>query len=407
MDEITPAAQRHALALQHQAAHTAAPTRNARQQVRLRLLRAWGRRYPRPAATHPPRRILLIRPDHLGDLLFTTPMLHVLRQSLPEAQITALTGPWGQAVLANTPDLDALLTCPFPGFTRTAQDNPLAPYRLLREEARRLAGLSFDLALILRFDHWWGAWLAAAAGIPQRVGYAVAEVQPFLTHAVPYRAGRHEVLQNLALALAATGRTLPAAETDAPPLRFVIPAAAEGAAARLLPDDGRPVVALHPGSGAAVKRWRTAGWVELANWLVQARGARVVFTGSTGEAALIEPVLAALPAGTARSLAGQTDLDTLAALYRRCALVIGPDSGPLHLAVAVGAPTLHLYGPGDQRTFGPWGNPQRHRVLVSDWACIPCNRLDWPAAALPEHGCVRDIAASQVIAAAARLLDAV
>ena len=103
-------------------------------------------------------------------------------------------------------------------------------------------------------------------------------------------------------------------------------------------------------------------------------------------------------------MAGRTDLGTLAAVYRRCELVGGPDSGPLHLAVAAGTPTIHLYGPVDQRTFGPWGDPQRHVVVTSDWPCIACNRLDWPDAALAEHGCVRDIAVEDVIAAAARLL---
>jgi len=99
------------------------------------------------------------------------------------------------------------------------------------------------------------------------------------------------------------------------------------------------------------------------------------------------------------SLAGQTSLGVLAAVYRRCALVIGPDSGPLHLAVAVGAPTVHLYGPVDRRTFGPWGSPQRHAVVTSDWGCVPCNRLDWPERSLEEHGCVRDISLEQVLAA--------
>jgi heptosyltransferase-2/heptosyltransferase-3 len=90
----------------------------------------------------------------------------------------------------------------------------------------------------------------------------------------------------------------------------------------------------------------------------------------------------------------------LAAVYRLCALVVGPDSGPLHLAVAVGAPTVHLYGPVHRRTFGPWGSPQRHAVVTSDWACVPCNRLDWPERSLAEHGCMRDIGVEQVLAAA-------
>jgi heptosyltransferase-2/heptosyltransferase-3 len=171
-----------------------------------------------------------------------------------------------------------------------------------------------------------------------------------------------------------------------------------------------PLVAIHPGSGAAVKRWRPTAWAELAGRLAADHGAQVIFTGSASEAELIDPVLALLAAGPPLpqapiSLAGQTSLGVLAAIYRRCALVIGPDSGPLHLAVAVGAPTVHLYGPVDRRTFGPWGSPQRHVVVTSDWGCIPCNRLDWPDRALGEHGCLRDISVDQILAACDFLLQ--
>jgi heptosyltransferase-2/heptosyltransferase-3 len=319
----------------------------------------------------------------------------------------------------------------------------------LQQETQRLAAERFDLALILRFDHWWGAWLAAAAGIPQRLGYAIAEVQPFLTRAIPYVPGRHEVVQNLALALAAgegdwlagsekrltvigewfmaNGKRLAAggrwptgsgerlaggkAEIDSDwRLRFAVTADDEAGAAALLPAADRPVVAIHPGSGAAVKRWRPAAWAELAGRLAAEQGAQVIFTGSAGEAGLIDPALALLAAGPSLpappiSLAGQTSLGVLAAVYRRCALAIGPDSGPLHLAVAAGAPTVHLYGPVDRRTFGPWGDSRRHVVVTSDWGCMPCNRLDWPDAALGEHGCVRDIAVEQVLAQAVQLLQ--
>lgn len=407
--------------------------RSQRQRVRLRLLRQWGRRYPKPPATDlPPLRVLVIRPDHLGDLLFTTPALHLLRTRLPDAEITALVGPWSEAVLAGNPDVDQVLTCPFPGFTRQAQGNPLAPYRFLRQEAGRLRALRFDLALVLRFDHWWGAWLAAAADIPQRIGYHVAEVEPFLTQAVPYVRGRHEVVQNLGLALAVwqepgvmgqvetdakgqvdlkEARGLPPASSETWHLRFPVRAADDAAAAQVLGNltAVRPLVAIHPGSGATVKRWRTEAWAELAGELVRRHNVQVVFTGSAGEAALIDPVLHALrqslpPERLPVSLAGATDLGSLAAVYRRCSLVVGPDSGPLHLAVAVGAPTLHLYGPVDPRTFGPWGSAKRHRVVISNWACIPCNRLDWPDSTLAEHGCVHDIPVDQVLAEAANLL---
>lgn len=411
MSPVTPLVQRESLARRHQRRDTRSHERTSSQRLRLALLRAWGRRYrAQPLPAGPPARILVLRPDHLGDLLFATPALRLLRARFRPGQvhIAALVGPWGEAVLAGNPDLDQVLTCPFPGFTRRSKGNPLAPYRLLLAEASRLQAMAFDLALVLRFDHWWGAWLAAAAGIPRRIGYAIAEVEPFLTQAIDYLPGRHEVLQNVGLVLAATGERGSVGEQEIGwRLRFEVTAADEVRADRLLVDsgaagdDGTALIAIHPGSGAAVKRWRTEAWAELATALIRQRGAQILFSGSAGEAELIWPILAMLPPDLRPrpiSLAGQTDLGLLAALYRRCALVIGPDSGPLHLAVAVGAPTIHLYGPVDRRAFGPWGSPARQRVVTSDWACIPCNRLDWPADRLHEHGCLRDIEVETVMA---------
>lgn len=403
--------QRAALAEKHRQTLARQAGGSRREQLRLALLRLSGRRYAAaPSPDTPSRRILVIRPDHLGDLLFATPALHFLRQRFPAAHITALVGPWGVPILAGNDDIDDLLTCSFPGFTRQPKGSPFAPYRLLRSEARRLAGMSFDRAYVLRFDHWWGAWLAAEAGIPQRIGYDLPSTSPFLTSAIPYVAGRHEVVQNLALVGDEEWR-LGTGDWELGRMRFAVLPRDEEAANALLGafDAGRPLVAIHPGSGAAVKRWRTEAWIELARALIDRHGAQLVFTGSAGEAALIDPILAALQAesalgGAARSLSGRTDLGTLAAVYRRCALVVGPDSGPLHLAVAAGTPTVHLYGPVDQRTFGPWGDPARHVVVTSDWPCIACNRLDWPDSALAEHGCVRDVAGDRVIATAVRIL---
>lgn len=405
----TPA-QQLAWAAKHCAA---TPARSARHTLRLTLLRGWGLRYRRPAAAQTPiHRILVLRPDHLGDMLFATPALHALRTAFPAAHLSVLAGPWNAAVLAGNPDVDEVLTCPFPGFTRQPAANALAPYRLLHVEAQRLAAQGFDLAVVLRFDHWWGAWLTAAAGIPRRVGYAWPEVSPFLTRAVPYQTGQHEVLQNLELTDAACGQprsALPAAWDDARRLRVAVSPEDAAAAVRLLHTIPRqPVIALHPGSGAAVKRWHPAAWAEIAAALTRRAGAQVVFTGSASEADEINAALALLPEDLAPapiSLAGQTNLGTLAALYRNCVLVIGPDSGPLHLAVAMNTPTVHLYGPVDQRTFGPWGLPGRHLTLTSNWPCIPCNRLDWPEHTLAEHGCVRDIAVADVLAAALSLLQ--
>lgn len=405
-DALTWSASAQAdLAAQHRAETARRQQRTRRQALRLFLLRALAplSRATTPAPAHAPastpERILLIRPDHLGDLLFTTPALQHLRQAWPHAQISALVGPWGQAILAGHPALDDLLTLPFPGFTRQPAASPLAPYQLLVTEAARLRPRHFDLALILRFDHWWGAWLAQRASIPRRIGFAIPECMPFLTTAVPYVPQQHEVLQNLTLAAAAVGQPC----TTAAPLYFRVPDAAAAWAAAWLQQHGidtRRLAALQPGSGAEVKLWRVEAWAALATAL-QEKGLALLLIGGAGETPLARAINERL-AQPILSLVGDTSLEQTAALLQRCALVIGLDSGPMHLAAAVGAPTIHLYGPVDAARFGPWADPASptpHRVLTSDWPCAPCNRLDFSQAELPLHPCVRAISVEQVLAA--------
>jgi len=395
------------------------PQRIKRQQIRLALLRLFARLttlfFPNPQSPIPnpqsPIPILLIRPDHLGDLLFTTPALRALREAFPQARITGLVGPWAEAVVADNPCLDEIMLCPFPGFTRQPKKSVIEPYTVLWRYARLLREKEFDLAVVLRFDHWWGALLAYLARIPRRVGYDIAEVKPFLTEAVPYVPGRHEVEQNLALVEAVSGEPpWPRLLEPWPgfPLEFPLSAEDREFAARYLAEqgvrDGDPLVCIHPGAGARVKLWRNEGWVRVADALVEKHGVKVVLTGSAGEAALVQAIAEGM-AGQPLVAAGQTTLGQLAALMAHCRLVLGVDSGPLHLAVAVGAPTVHLYGPVDSRTFGPWGDPARHVVLTSGRDCIPCNRLDYRADEWEDHRCVWDISEAQVAEAAGRLLE--
>jgi heptosyltransferase-2/heptosyltransferase-3 len=351
------------------------------------------------------RSLLLIRPDHLGDILFLTAALHALRTALPEARISLLTGPWGLAAIRENPDLDDVETCPFPGFARQPKANPLAPYRLLFEQARTLRVRGYDAAVILRFDHWWGAWLAAAAGIPRRIGYDRPETRPFLTEALAYRSERHEVEQNSTLLAAATG---PGAVWRPGPTRFVVSEADRAWAHGWLESHnlnaGAPLVAIHAGAGAAVKRWPTAAWARLADALAESHGVQILLTGAPEERVLTRTISEAM-AHPVFDAAGETTLGQLAALLERCTLAMGSDSGPLHLAVAVDIPTIHLYGPVAPAKFGPWGDPARHVVLATSWPCAPCDRLDWTPDVLGKHRCMADITAEQVLGVARRLLQ--
>jgi lipopolysaccharide heptosyltransferase II len=378
-----------------------------RARLRTLMLRAIARasapvvaRSPsdRPPTAH---RVLLIRPDHIGDVLFATPAIRALRSSLPDAYIGCMVGPWAREIVQDNPHLDEVLTCPFPGFTRRPKKHLLHPYLVLWSYARTLRTQRYDLALILRFDHWWGAVLALWAGVSERIGYGVQETAPFLTQALPYASGRHEVEQNLSLVEAVTGHRV----VDPGPLEFKPSSEAVHSASRLLArkEPRQGYLGLHPGSGAPVKLWRPEGFAQVADDLAHSHDLQVVITGSAGERPLVESIVERMETDPL-VIVGQTSLAELAALMGRCKLVIGVDSGPLHLAVSQGIPTVHLFGPVDHRAFGPWGDPSQHLVVLSGKSCIPCNRLDYAPQELEEHDCVRSITAESVLKAAETLL---
>jgi len=334
-------------------------------------------------------------------LLFATPAIHALRAALPEAHLACLVGPWAQPVLAHNPDVDVLLTCDFPWFSRRPRRTPWEPYTLMWREAHRLRSLRFDVAIVLRFDFWWGAMLASMAGIPARIGYATPDVRLFVTQAIPYSPHRHEVEQNWRLVQAALAEPL----ADGPgTLRYVVSPGDASWAKQIIHG---PSIAIHPGAGAPVKLWPGERWIAVANTLGERYGATIVLTGSDREKPLATTIASGLRVPCVNT-AGSTTVGQLAALFALCELVLGPDSGPLHLAVAVGTPTVHLFGPVDPARFGPWGNPDHHAVVQArypDRPCHkrPCNRLDYTPDRLRDHPCMDTISVETVLAAAERI----
>ncbi len=365
----------------------------------------------KPISARP--RILLVRPDHLGDLVVTTPVLHGLREALPDASITMMVGPWSRDVVAHHPDIDQLLTCPVPGV-RGTERQALKPF-LLMKTAKQLRQEHFDLAVSLLGKSWWVAALLYLAAIPRRVGYANKLSKPFLTHSLPLSGNEHATVS--CLRLTSTGlQTLgypPLKEPYTPacyPLHFVPTVQErEWMRQRLLLEgieEGTPIVVIHPGAGSAVKQWRSEGWAYCATALDRyfrvshARSFRLVLTGSPGEQMLLQEIDQATSMQT--TLITDATIGQLAALLERAQLVLGVDSGPMHLAVAQGTPSVRLYGPIDTRIFGPWGNLDQHRVIISTHRCatcpaIPCGHLDFKPRELIAHACVRLIAEQEVL----------
>lgn len=371
-----------------------------RERLRRALLRLYAR-LPAPFIRHPERNtFLIIRPDQLGDVLLTMPAILALRRSLgSNARIVALAGPWAAEAIAAYHDIDMVLTIPFPGFGGKAGDSILAPYRMALRWAGMLRKVRAETALVMRPDHWWGALLAYMAGIPHRVGFDLPDVRPFVSLPISNRGG-HAVLRAMQLVERWTG---PIPPEDIAPRHFPISDPDREFIAGLLAPHSidptaRPVI-IHPGASTPLKFWAAENWANVADRLADRLKAAVIFTGSDREHQQIWDIMGHMR-HKAVSLAGETNIPQLAALYGRAAVVLGPDTGPLHLAAASGAPTVHLFGPADPALFGPWGDPKRQVALTSDILCRPCRILDWSGDDPANHPCVRLITPAQVYEAA-------
>ena len=357
---------------------------------------------PIPQLNHDSGRLLIIKPDHLGDVLLATPAIQAIKSWRPQTSIHVLCGPWSADALAPYPEIDQVLTLPFPGFQRSAAE-AANPWLVALRSARRLRCIGYEAAIIMRPDHWWGAAISYLAGIQLRVGYDMPGVAPFLTRAYTLRP-QHAVAQNLRLVSAWTGELADAGIRLTYPVQ---PLDRQHITKRMADwglGAGRRLICLHPGSGAPSKLWRADKWARVADSLACDYDATIVFTGGASELTLIEEIRTLMRSADYR-IAGSTSVGQLAALYKRASAVLGPDSGALHLAAAVHTPTVALFGPADPVEFAPWGDPDRHVVVNKDIGCCPCRILDWSDDDPKFHPCVRDISVSQVLAAARRVLQ--
>jgi heptosyltransferase-2/heptosyltransferase-3 len=351
--------------------------------------------------------VLLLRPDHIGDVLLSAPAVAMLRASLPSAQVTYLVGPWSAAAARHGPAVDEVRTLAFPGFNREAKLNPLQPYTLLVQVAGQLRQERFDLAVTLRGDHWWGALLALLAGIPLRVGGQTPETLPLLSHAYPAPTGQPWAEQALGiarLALRAVGAT-PVESIE--PRQFTLSDSARDAAAEIWQRHGlgQRVVALHPSAGAPLKSWPTERWSRLADALTDT-GLQVVLVGAPGDGGLLAHIQEGMRR-CAPTMCGQS-LEVSAAIYARSTMVVSVDSGAGHLASAVGARTLRLYGPASPHVFGPWppGRTSQRVLTTKALACAPCGYLESPpCGARTTPACMLALGVEDVLNAVRRELD--
>jgi lipopolysaccharide heptosyltransferase II len=340
------------------------------------------------------RRLLCVRLDSLGDVLMTTPAIRAFRETLG-CHVTLLASAGGVETARFVPENDETIefAAPWMKATDGASTGDLAMVERLRE-AR------FDAAAIFTVysqSPLPAAYLCYLAGIPRRLAHAHENPYRLLTDWIsdpePQKLVRHEVRRQLDLA-AAVGCT-----TRNSHLSFRVPAGARMKIQEVFPGEARwPRVVVHPGASAASRRYPPESYARAIDLVIDETGCEAVFTGDAWEAELVQTVRGAMRRPS-RSLVGRLGLGELGALIDEADLLVANNTGPVHIAAALGTPVVDLYAlTNPQHT--PWEVPSR--VLSHDVPCRNCYKSVCPAG---HHDCLRRVPPEAVVAAARELLQ--
>jgi lipopolysaccharide heptosyltransferase I len=364
------------------------------------------------------RRILLIKLSAVGDVVHTIPVLNKLRRRYPNARIDWLVTPAIGELLRHHRSISNVLL-----FER---DRWSAPWSMLTDLARLAAELrSCDYDLVVDMHgQFRTAVLALATDAPVRIGFPPPRrrVWAASSRTFPANARKHawkgaregswlaytHWIPVPTLDLHAVDRYLGVGpmlglDRDAADFSFPIPAAARERIEGLIRHaPGRPsagVLTISPGTVWETKHWRGEGFAEVARHFLD-KGFAVVLAGSKREREVCEAVAREAPG--CLNLAGETTLSELAALIAHSSLCVTNDSGPMHLAVALGRPVVSIFGPTDEIWIGPYGQP--NAVVRAALPCAPCY-LRVLSRCPHDHACMHQVSAAAVIRRAETMLQ--
>jgi heptosyltransferase-2 len=331
-------------------------------------------------------KILIRGPNWVGDAVLAIPTLKAVRQRFPGAEITLLVRPWVAGLFSSAPYIDKVWS----------ENKPVTVKNWIRL-TREIRSRRFDLALLLP-NSFESALMMFAGRVRQRIGYATDGRRWMLTEAVALASEpRHQIDYYFDLAKAL------AAATDRPSISIEATCSERNSARQLLAAEGipqsGPFLVLNPGAAyGSAKRWHQERFATAADNLACELGLQVAIIGSEAERTIATQICKRMTERTA-VLNGKTSLETLIGVLAESTLMITNDSGPMHIAAALGIPTVAIFGPTDETTTGPYG--PRTRIVKHAVECSPCLLRECPI----DHRCMNGVTVEEVCRAAKELVN--
>ena len=303
------------------------------------------------------QRILISRMKFIGDIVLTTPFIRSVRAACPDAFIAYLGEKNAVTLLERNPHLDDVIPFDFSRPTILEQSRVALQLRRLR----------FDLAFDL-FGNPRTALLTYLSGAPTRVGQAKKGRGRLYTVQVHDDERRKTAVEFYNQFLRVVGLSPVEGPTE-----IVLTAAEREGAWSLLPgvDRDRPLVGIQPGATWPAKKWLPERFGLLAARMVSELGVQVVVTAGPRDADAVLTMRAAMPSPP--MIVRDLPLRQLAAVCAQCRVFVSNDAGPMHIAAAVGTPTIGIFGPGEEDIWFPYDQSLGHRALRKDVPCHPCH----------------------------------
>lgn len=328
------------------------------------------------------KKILLINCNFFGDTLLTTPAIQSLRKHYKDAFIVTLVGENAKEILVNNPCIDEIIV------RKKGKDTFFSLLKKIKK-------YKFDLAILFQ-DTLENALLSFLACIPQRIGYKKEKAEIFLTNVIK-KTTQHIIYSHLELL-----QFLKIEKNSYLMEVFLTKEEEENAEILLKKENIKNndlLIALHPGTTRRTKQWPLNRFAQVGDFISQKDDIRVIITGDKNDHLIAKEILS-LMKKPAVNLVGKTTIKELAYIFKKCKIVISPDTGPMHLAVAMKNPiVLALFGSTNPVIFGPLG--EKHIIFYKNIRCNPCHRDKCRYNSLK---CMKLITEKEVISAIGKLV---
>ncbi|MFH0790740.1 MAG: glycosyltransferase family 9 protein [Candidatus Omnitrophota bacterium] len=371
-------------------------------------------------------KILIINPFGIGDVLFTTPVIKAIKTACPETSISYWCNQRVHGLFKNNPCIDTIFALSRGDIKRISQKSRLEGIKKFLNLLYQIKKERFDLAIDFSLDYRCGL-ISKLLGIKKRIGFNYKKRGLFLTHRLDIDgySGKHvveyylDLLKFLPLAPKNKNLDLFISEDDK---RYAQDTLNDAVISK---DD--LIIGIAAGAGASwgidarLKHWPAENFAKLADKITRVLGGKVILLGDASEQTIASQIINSMvidngpPAGETNktnkinnkliNLTGKTDLGQLTAIISGLRLLITNDGGPLHIAAAVGTKTVSIFGPVDERVYGPYPlNPRQNVVIKTDIACRPCYQKFRMPACMKNRECINSISVEQVFEAVKKLL---